>query len=256
MKRHPTAAALLFVASASVASAHCALDDTTGRQRVSFDVVARGLRAEADTSTGWHVRIESAYVALGPVRWFEGEALFGALRRLVAPGVAWAHPGHYVPGGALADVMERRVVDLLAPSGVAIGRATGVSGEVGSAHLELHPADDGTLGARDLLRGGSLALRGTATRGGVTVRFEAAPRLVLNIEGVPARATLDGSPGAFEVGIDLAALVDRADFAELPRPALPGAAVVIPEGSQPANALFRGAASGASYRLTWRPTAN
>ena len=202
---------------------------------------------------GWHVRVEQAAVAIGPIRWYEGPPLFGELRRMFT-GVAWAHPGHYVPGGALADITARGVADLMATAPVRIATATGVSGAVQSAHLELHPSE-GDLGpARAALRNGSLSLRGTATRGDVTVRFEAAPRIDVNIEGIPARATLDGTPGRFEVGVDLGALLDRVDFSTLP--VQPAETVAFPETGQASNALYRGAVSGASWRFTWVAGAN
>ena len=245
-------AAPLVAALALVSSAHCG-DDSTGRQRVSFEVYAGAIRAESDSSMGWHVRVEQAAVAIGPIRWYEGPPLFGELRRMVT-GVAWAHPGHYVPGGALADITARGVADLMATAPVRIATATGVSGAVQSAHLELHPSE-GDLGpARAALRNGSLSLRGTATRGDVTVRFEAAPRIDVNIEGIPARATLDGTPGRFEVGVDLGALLDRVDFSTLP--VQPAETVAFPETGQASNALYRGAVSGASWRFTWVAGAN
>ena len=240
-------AAPLVAALALVSSAHCG-DDTTGRQRVGFEVYARGLRAESDSSMGWHVRVEQAAVALGPVRWYEGEPLFGQLQRMLT-GVAWAHPGHYVAGGALADITGRAVVDLMSPTATHLATAAGVSGEVNSAHVEFHPPADDLGPAAASLRNGSLSLRGTATRGDVTVHFEASPRIDVNIEGIPARATLDGSPGRFEVGVDLGALVDRVDFSTLPASA--EATVAFPAEGQAANALYRGAVSGASWRFTW-----
>lgn len=238
----------LAAALALLSAVHCG-DDSTGRQRVGFPVFARGVRAASDNALGWRVQLDQAAVALGPMRWFEGEPLFGQLRRVFL-GVAWAHPGHYVPGGALADTSTRAVVDLLRPDAVRVAAAAGVSGEVRSAHLELHPATPALGPDADALRGGSLSLRGSATRGDTVVRFEAAPRLDLNLEGIPARATLDGTPGRFEVAVDLGALLERVDFAALPRdPA--AAAVAFPAESQPSNALYRGAASGASWRFTW-----
>jgi hypothetical protein len=249
MKLRPLShvAAPLLAALALVSSAHCG-DDTTGRERVSFEVYATALRAESDSSMGWRVRIEQAAVAVGPIRWYEGAPLFGELRRMFT-GVAWAHPGHYVPGGALADITTRGVVDLMAATPVRLATATGVSGAVQSAHLELHPAADDLGAAGAALRNGSLSLRGTATRGDVTVRFEAAPRIDVNIEGIPAEATLDGAPGRFVVGVDLGALVDRVDFATLPSSS--AETVAFPAEGQASNALYRGAVSGASWRFTW-----
>ena len=67
--------------------AHCG-EDTTGRKRIDFDVVARALRTEGETSLGWSVRFDRAVTVLGPVRWYEGPPLFGQnfLRRLRGVG--------------------------------------------------------------------------------------------------------------------------------------------------------------------------
>lgn len=245
--------AALAAAFVSTLSVQCG-DEETGRQRVAFDVYARGVRAEGDTSLGWHVRVESAFVAAGPIRWYEGEPLFGRALRMFS-GVAWAHPGHYVPGGALADITSRAVVDLTSATPVFVARAAGVSGTVRSAHFELHPAEDDLGPARSVLRGQTLVLRGAATRGDATVRFDASLRLDVNVEGVPASATLDGSPGRWEVGVDLTQWLDRVDFAMLPPPTEPGGVASFPAMGQPANALYRGVVSGASYRFTWIPGA-
>lgn len=242
----PSLAALL-----AVATVQCGDDTSTGRARVAFDVWAQGVNAAAVTSLGWSVRIEQAAVAVGPLRWYEGAPLFGARRLLRAlSGTAWAHPGHYVPGGAMADVTQRAVVDLTGARAF-VGRAEGVSGAVQSAHLELRP-DGSDLGpARALLRGGTLSLRGTATRGDRTVRFEASPSLNVSIEGVPARAANDGSPGAWTLSVDLARWVDRVDFSMLPAPATADAFAPFGDDGQPASALYRGATTGAAYRFDW-----
>ncbi len=243
----PALAAML-----SVATVQCGDDLSTGRARVAFDVWAQGVNPVADTSLGWRVRIEQAAVAVGPLRWFEGAPLFGVRSILRAlSGTAWAHPGHYVPGGAMADVTQRAVVDLTGARAF-VGRAEGVSGAVLSAHVELRP-DGGDLGpARALLRGGTLSLRGTATRGDRTVRFEASPTLNVSVEGVPARAENNGSPGAWVLSVDLARWVDRADFSTLP---MTDGYAPFGDDSQPASALYRGATTGAAYRFDWSPSA-
>jgi hypothetical protein len=250
MKRRHTLSTFALAISFALGAAQCG-DITTGRERVSFDVFARGGALEGTTSMGWTVRIEAAAAALGPVRWYEGEALFGRTRTW-SLGVAHAHPGHYVPGGALADVTQRVVIDLTAPQPMFMARAEGVSGEARSAHLEVRTSSEDLGPARSLLHGGAVYVRGVATRGTNTVRFEASAPLDVNIEGIPARATLDGSPGHWVLTVDVLRWIDRVDFSELPAPASPGATVAFPSTGQPANALFRGATTGASYRFTWQ----
>lgn len=242
-------AGLVTAALALLAGAHCGDADTTGRSRVSFAVVVGAVRAEGETATGWRVAFERAALAVGPVRWFEGEP-FARRRRLLRDlgtlGVAWAHPGHYVPGEALADVTARRAVDLLAAGGVALDRADGVSGMASSAQLELSSAA-GDLG------GQTLVVRGTARRGERTVRFEGGLRLDRRVEGIPARGALEGHAGRWDLGVDLTAWFDQADFGALPAPTTPDGYVTVGEDSQVANALFRSATTGLPYRFSWRP---
>jgi len=242
-----------FVAGFVMASTLQCGDDTTGRRRITFDVYARGMHLAGDTSTGWQVRVESAFVVVGPLRWYEGAPLFGR-RSLGWGGVAWAHPGHYVPGGALADIGTRALVDLTSTVPISLGRANGVSGTARSAHIELHPPEEDLGPARAALEGQTLVLRGTAQRGDARVRFRAALRVDVNIEGIPASASLDGAPGRWEVGIDVLRWLDRVDFSMLPPPAEPDGVSNFPEEGQPSNALYRGVVSGAAYRFRWIPT--
>jgi hypothetical protein len=241
----------LWIATLCSALVHCGTDDSTGRTRVTFEVTAQGTNLEGDTSLGWHVRITQAAVAVGPLRWFEGQPLFGN-RSFFSSSVAWAHPGHYVAGGALADMTTRHVVDLLAPQATSLGMADGVSGTVQSAHVELHPSETDLTANRELLRNGTISLRGIATRDDVSVVFTATQRLDMNLEGIPARAELNGSPGKFELRVQVLTWVDRVDFSMLPAPTAPGAEVTFPDEGQASNALFRGVTNGAAYNFQWR----
>lgn len=244
--------ARLALAAMVGACAHCGDGgDTTGRVRVTFPVAVRGINAESDSSLGWHVSVERAFVAVGPVRWYEGPPIFGlnVFERLVGVRLAYAHPGHYVPGEALADVTAQRVIDLMAPSPTALDTATGVSGEALSARIELHPPGAELGLSATPLHGLALWTRGTATRGGVTVRFEGGVAVDYAVRGVPARATL-GPAGSFLLSVDLAQWFDRADFSTLP-PAAPGEAAPITATSEVANGLYRGATNGAAYIFAW-----
>lgn len=236
-----------LLALALVAPGGCG-DDSTGRARVTFPVSARGVDTRFTTSLGWDVQVTQALVALGPLRWYEGAALF-ALRwweRAIGLSVAHAHPGHYVPGASLADLLTRRVVDLTASAPTSLGTADGVTGAAQSAHIELRPpsADLGPAGAA--LDGATLTVRGVATMGARTVRFRGSLALSRNLEGVTATGPVDGAQWVVEVSVGR--WIDRVDFSEL-TPATPDEEAVFGADSQAANALYRGATSVASYRL-------
>jgi len=241
----------LLGALASLAAAHCG-DDSTGRSRITVDAVVHGTDAMLTTSTGWQVTLTDARIVLGPLRWYEGAALFGRtlFERLVGVSVAWAHPGHYVAGEALADITARRVVDLLRPGGTPLPQGNGVTGLVQSAAIELRPAE-AALPDAATLRGGTLYVRGEATRDGRTVRFECAPALTHAVQGIPARGDMTGS-GRWDLTIDVGAWIDRADFSTLADPPTPGGLVTITEG-QPFNAVTRTAPAASGFAFAWSP---
>lgn len=247
----------MFAGAALVSAlAHCGdAGETTGRVRVTFPVAVRGVHAESDNSYGWHVTVEQAYVALGPVRWYEGAPIFGlnVFERMMGVRLAYAHPGHYVPGEALADVTQVRVIDLMAATPTALDDATGVSGECLSARVELH-APDASLGtAAAPLHGLAVWTRGTATRMGVTVRFEGGVPIDYAVRGIPARATF-GASGGYLLSVDLAQWFDRTDFSTLMAPD-DGGAAPITMTSEVANGLYRGATNGAAYGFAWQSIA-
>lgn len=223
-------------------------DDSTGRARVSFPVTARGVDTRYTTSRGWDVQVTQALVALGPVRWYEGPPIF-ALRwweRAIGLSVAHAHPGHYVPGAALADALTRRVVDLTSDQPAALSPADGVTGAAQSAHLELRPPTADLGPAATALDGATLTVRGVATMGARTVRFRGSLQLSINLEGVTASGPVDAT--GWEVQVSVGRWIDRVDFAEL-TPATPDEEVRFGADSQAANALYRGATSVGSYRV-------
>lgn len=227
--------------AAFVLTAHCG-DDTTGRSPVAFAAEAVGVHREGATSLGWTVRIETATLRLGALRWYEGPpvARLRLWERALGVRLAHAHPGHYVPGGALADITTPVEIDLVRTTPTALGTARGVSGEARSARVELRPAAGGAP---------TLTLTGTATRDGRTVRFAARPSLDLDIVGVAAPGTLDASAATWSLRVDLAALIDRVDFSALPAPAAPDEAVAFPADGQSSNALLRALRAAGTYRV-------
>lgn len=231
---------LLALAFVSL-SLGCA-DDSTGRARVRFATRARAVDASFTTSRGWSLTVTEARLSLGTLRWYEGPALF-ALRwweRALGVSVAQAHPGHYAPGEALADMTTPRVIPLSATP-VELAMADGVTGAAQSAHLELRPAPAG-----DELNGASLSVRGEAVNGAQRVSFRGALAITLNLEGVSAPGAVDAA--AWELQVSVGRWLDRVDFSAL-TPATPGAEVVFGDDSQASNALYRGASSVGSYRL-------
>ncbi|MEZ4405078.1 MAG: hypothetical protein R3A52_01120 [Polyangiales bacterium] len=242
----PLAAALAAV----VCGAHCG-DPDTGRYRVRFTAAVRGSGADVSTSLGWAVHLDTAKMVVGALRWYEGPPLFGARlwRRLTAPSVAWAHPGHYVPGEALADMVTPRVVDLLAAGGSSVGAVDGVNGTPLSGHVVLQGAGASLGESAAGFDGGTVLLEGSATKDGQTVRFVARPAILNTVEGVPAHGVLDAAQRGWTVTVDLAHWVDRMDFSTLPMGATADAPREVTLELQPGNALYRAVTSAGTYRF-------
>lgn len=239
----------LLGALLSLLAVHCG-DDSTGRARITVDAVVRGTAPTLTTSTGWQVTLTEARIVLGPLRWYEGAALFSRslFERLLGVSVACAHPGHYVAGEALADITARRVVDLLRPDGTPLPQGNGVTGLAQSAAIELRPAEP-SLADPASLHGGTLYVRGAATRDGRTVRFDCAPVLTQVVHGIPARGDMNQS-GRWDITVDIGAWIDRADFSTVPTPADPDGVVTLTEG-QPFNAVTRTAPAASGFRFAW-----
>lgn len=206
----------------------------TARTRRTFPVVVSATTGSLVTDSGWTVTLTSARLSLAGARFFSGEVpvvrRFDPLGWLVPS--AWAHPGHYVPGEALAELVAPLDAELLAGD-VAWGTASAVTGDYGSLQL--------TLG------GAGMRLTGTATKGAETVTFDTGDFAPPHpIEGVPFHHAMDTGAGRVRVAVDLAAVITRMDFAYV------GAGASPLDGSSPAfNGFARGVEDASAYVTTW-----
>lgn len=139
-----------------------------------MDIEAR----TASTRSGWNVELEKAQIAVGALHFFTGEPL-GAWNRGVTPptralaslwrraeatfglGLAHAHPGHYVEGDALGEMLTPITVDLLAGS-TPLGNADATSGLYRSARFTFATPPVGSLAAE--MGDASLVLEGIARK--------------------------------------------------------------------------------------------
>jgi hypothetical protein len=255
--------ALVATAFSMVTAFQCA-PITTGGARTYIRATLEGTTPVSATSVGWSITYEQALVSIDAIRWYTGNPVYEArTRRQRRPdrewmryfsiGTAYAHPGHYTPGEALADTTPLRVFDLLAGP-APLGVIPAVTGTSNSASLALHPADASRISGTALSANNTLRVQGAASKGGVTVRFRAELPDAIDIEGSPAHGeiTADGTT-EYRIAIDLGAWLDRADFSTLGaiRPGSDGV-VDVPAAAQVRNALFRGASNGAAYRFAAR----
>lgn len=257
--------ALVATAFSMVTAFQCA-PITTGGARTSIRATLEGALPVSATSLGWSVTYEQALLSVDTIRWYTGNPVYEARSRAPRPrsrdwmryfsvGTAYAHPGHYTPGEALADTAPLRVFDLLgAPS--SLGTITAVTGMANSASLQLRPADAARVAGTALSANSTLRVQGTASKEGVTVRFRAELADAIDIDGSPAHGDIAANGTTeYRLAVDLGLWLDRADFSTLTT-VMPGSDGVIdvPAATQVRNALFRGASNGAAYRFALRPS--
>jgi hypothetical protein len=226
----------------------------TGQQRRTFPVEVTAQPMTGANEKGWTVTPESMHLSVGPVRFFEGRVLLSKRPRFdwysLIGGTAQAHPGHYVAGDALGEVLSTRTVDLLAAEPTQLGEASAVTGDYGSMELTL-PAPTSASDAEGRLQGHAVRLRGGATHtDGRVVRFEATVDLSKPIEGIRFERELGLEAGRVRITVDLAKWLGRIDFATV---GTPNAVDVqpFPASSQAQNALERGVEDTSAYAVTW-----
>lgn len=207
----------------------------TAATRRTFPLVVSPGGGTLVTDTGWTVTLSSAHASLAAVRFYSGEVP-SITRR--APRLqpldwviasAWAHPGHYVPGEAMGELLSPVDVDLLKPE-TAWGEVNGVTGTYGSMEV--------TVGS------GGVRLAGTAAKDGQTVTFDTGAFVPQGpIQAIAFAHQMDTSPGKARLTVDLRAIVSRIDFAQVGASANP---------LDPTSVAFNGFARGVTDSSAWR----
>ncbi len=240
--RKELATAAIFIAGGVLAS--CGSD--TGRGRVAFEVsVSSEPAAAGPNEFGYTVDLTRAELRVSRLAFFEGDPLFTKswpqrLGDLLVPS-AYAHPGHYTPGEALADLLVEQTFDLLRTGVQSWGTADGVTGDYASAELNL-----GAGGAA------SVTLEGTATGPGGEIPFIARLDEAQEIIGLAAGFVVDERPFEVVVNFELSELVKRIDFGRVASPeeiASATAPLLFVRDTQPYNAFSRAAIGNLTYRF-------
>jgi len=225
----------------------------TGEESVPFTLAfeADAAGREFETVSGWHVRLDEIYVAVGPLALFSNAApsasLWDRVRGWVVP-VAWAHSGfdEYDGGAVRGELLETVVLDLGRDGLQAETHLIGVAGPVRSATLELVATPS------PLLHGAHAWVRGTATRAGETVAFAGGLQLPADaksrrVTGIPAEVELaEGS--TVVVAVHPQRWFAEADFSSLPEGGTDGVRPIAP-GSQVHAAWFLGARGYGAFTI-------
>ena len=206
----------------------------TERTRRTFPLKVETKTSPLLTDSGWAVSLTEAKASLASARFFTGKVLLS--RRWSPMGLliseAWAHPGHYQQGEALAELLAPVEVDLLSGAATPWGTASAVTGEYGSLQLG--------YGA------GGLAVKGTATKNGTSVPFTATFTPAAPLEGLKFEQVVTSAPGAVTLTFDLNTLLSRMDFAHVGASATP-----LDTSSVAFNGFARGIEDTTSYTTTW-----
>ncbi len=198
---------------------------------------------------GWTIDLSSARLNVGPVRFFTGKVLLSRPWRKPLDWLlpsAHAHPGHYQPGDALAELLTAAPVDG-GGAPVRIGDASGTTGEYGSVELTFPTSSAGGAAGR------SVALAGTAVKAGQTVRFELELDAQKVIEGVRFEKDLSDQPGHVRITARVDQWLGRADFGAVPV-VDPASVTPLGPGTQPFNAFVRGVEDTSAYVVEWLDT--
>lgn len=205
----------------SFASTSCSTSDTdsgtTGRNislktRVDVD---GDLSKPWTNVLGWEISLSKAYLSVGALYYYSGDPLLSKRSRpnnAFYDAWAWAgeffvstahaHPGHYIEGAAMGQMLTPTTVELLRGS-VSLADGEGVTGATNSARITWQSPPQGKLAGE--LDGNVVLTRGTATRDGVTIDFIAKATAAEVVDGngkaEVAGCAFGSKPG--EVGVDM-----------------------------------------------------
>lgn len=245
---------LAAVGSGEILAA-CSDAPSTGGQRIVLGCRVLAEALEFSNSYGATLSLERVLVSIGPLRYLEGLPI--ARRSLFGVRLAHAHPGHYLAGGVLGEMLSPTSVELvqgetLLPSG------PGVTGAAHSAQFSFQAPVTGPYAEE--LGDNVVLIRGIARTDDTTTAFEAAALLedVVDASGAPwiSGCELHGGPiradGLVTLTLRPSVWLDQVDFAALPASA-PGEHPPFVRAGTAQRAFARGLKKAAAYRFTYTP---
>lgn len=227
--------------------------ETTAQKRVTYAthiVADDAIEAPIVNAYGWSLRITRAALSIGPIYYWNGAPSFAALKSPDSFGIfgirsAFAHPGHYVPGDAMGQVLAPSSVDLALGEAV-LPPGEGVSGVYRSGRLTFldKPVGD----AVDALGGHVIVLEGTGTKETMNRIFRAELDIgdTLDAAGEPRvdGCAFDGEPdiqadGTITIHVALSVWLDQLELDTVAE-SVDGQPVLIARDSTPFRAIERG----------------
>lgn len=243
-------------------------DDATSGKRITLKtrLEAASPGEPFTTGLGWKVTLTGASVATGPLYYFDGTPPFaqaprrprrGALAGLLGPSVAWAHPGHYVPGNARGQVLQPWSADLFA--GVTeLPAGDGISGVIRSGRFSFATPSAGP--AAGALGANVASAEGRAEKDGVTIHFRVAADLAAlsarapegRVEGCTFEEADAQGDGTVTATIKPGVWFNLVDFRAV-APGTAGAPTTIQPGEDAHLGFLVGLAQLSAYRFRFSP---
>ncbi len=259
-------AAPLMLLSTAILSATlgASCQETTAQKRVTLAtriVADDAVDAPIVNAYGWSIELTRAAVSIGPLYYWNGAPAFMATNThdpfsFFRIPSAHAHPGHYVPGDAMGQMLTPSSVDL------ALGEATlpsgeGVSGIYRSARFTF--ADKPVGDAVDALAGHVVVLEGQGTKGALNRVFRAeldiADTLDAASEPKVDGCAFDGEPdvqanGTITVHVVLSVWLDQVELDAVPE-SPDGKPVLLARDSAAFRAIARGIKKDPALRFQY-----
>ncbi len=252
----------LVVGHAAIGTALGACDvdpqTTTGKRIVLHTEATLGGTAEFTNAFQWTIHIDKALVSTGPFYYFSGAPIVTADNRTPTRDLnpfaikhAYAHPGHYVPGETLGEMLESSSFDLVA--GVTpLADGDGITGVYRSTQFHWQAPPTGPAAAE--LGANVVLLEGTAKKDALIKHFRLVGGMadVLDPEALPQ---VDGctftefdvqSDGKVTAKIWPSIWLDQAEFDDVPD-SPDGKPVDVPADNRAAKAFVRGLKKGQAY---------
>lgn len=236
---------------------HCDQASGTGGRAIAFDIGIKPAPGTFTTSTGWLVKLEQAFVALGPIYVYQNpppladncdmsnQGWHERVWNTLIPS-AHAHAGdeHFFGGEVKGEFLGQLAFDVLNANGVDLPDVPGTFGRAQSASIWLAPPRTSILGQAAALHGHHAYVVGVAEKDAVVIPFEGG----LDIENEGTKRRVDGIPLDMQLDdnrrltfvVHPEAWFDAAHFDRLVEKNDTGRYVITPE-SQVRTAWFIGA---------------
>ncbi|WP_394848655.1 hypothetical protein LZC95_14500 [Pendulispora brunnea] len=258
----------LVIGSTALAGCSSSSDTTTGKRIVLDTKIATDPPATQAfaNSQGWSISLRKVALSVGSLYYFDGATIFSyaapkrktpldRIEEFLGIGIAYAHPGHYIPGNAKGQMLNPSSVDLVGGA-VSLPVGDGVSGIVRSATFAYNAPPTGPQASA--LGSHVVVLEGTATKGSDAriFRAEIDEADVVNtknaaaIEGCPFTETDMEGDGVVTVTIKLPLWFDQVEFDSIPASA-DGNPVLMPAEAIGRKELVRGMKAGDGYVFSY-----